>query len=143
MPAEAKKIRVLIVDDHAGMRDGIRAMIDTQPDLEVAGEAANGGDAVLQFKRLQPDVSLIDYNLPDICGADVIAAIRQEAPAARCLVITAVNDDNSIRRAFRAGALGYLHKDLLRRELLTAIRTIHAGRQYIPRDIADRLKQDV
>jgi DNA-binding NarL/FixJ family response regulator len=139
--AGVKKIQVLVIDDHAGMRDGIRAVINAQPDMEVAGEADNGDDAVLEFKRIKPDVSLIDYNLPVMCGADVIAAIRRETPAARCLVITALNDDQSITRALRAGALGYLHKDVLRRELLPAIRSVYKGQQYLSQDIAERLKK--
>lgn len=137
----AKKIRVLVIDDHAGMRDGLKAVINAQPDMEIAGEAENGEDAVLQFKRLQPDVCLIDFNLPLLCGADVITTIRQETPAARCLVISAVSDDNSIRRSFRAGALGYLHKDMLRRELLPAVRAVYAGQKYVPEDIARRLDE--
>jgi DNA-binding NarL/FixJ family response regulator len=139
--AGVKKIQVLVIDDHAGMRDGICAVINAQPDMEVVGEADNGEDAVLEFKRTKPDVSLVDYNLPVMCGADVIAAIRQEMPAARCLVITALNDDQSITRALRAGALGYLHKDVLRRELLPAIRSVYKGQQYLSQDIAQRLNK--
>jgi DNA-binding NarL/FixJ family response regulator len=141
MFAGAKKISVLIVDDHAGMRDGIRAVINAQPDMEVVGEADDGEKAILQFKQHRPDVSLVDFNLPIISGDNVIAAIHQEAPTARCLVISAVNDDCAIKRAFCAGALGYLHKDTMRRELLPAIRKIYTGNKYISKDIAARLKE--
>lgn len=142
MFGEVKKIRVLIVDDHAGMRDGIRAVLDTQPDMEVAGEASDGEEAVREFGRVRPDVSLVDFNLPKLSGPEVIVAIRAGTPEARCVIITAVNDDNCIRRAFDAGAVGYLHKDVLRRELLPAIRAVHAGRQYIPPEIAKRLRRE-
>ena len=142
MFGDVKKIRVLIVDDHAGMRDGIRAVIAAQPDMEVAGEAGDGEEAVREFGRVQPDVSLVDFNLPKMSGPEVIVALRAAVPEARCLIITAVNDDGSIRRAFDAGAMGYLHKDVLRRELLPAIRAVHAGQKYIPADIAMRLKRE-
>src|SRR4051812_16769379 len=123
------------------MRQGINALINTQPDMEVIGQAADGREAIEQFKSLRPDVSLVDFNLPVICGADVIKTIRAEFPGARCLVITAANDDDCIRRALCAGALAYLHKDMLRRELLPAIRAVYAGKQYIPQAIAERLKE--
>jgi DNA-binding NarL/FixJ family response regulator len=141
MSEDSNKIRILIVDDHLGMRDGIRALISTQPDMEVIGEAENGTDAILQYKKLHPDISLIDFNLPIICGADVIAGIRKEFPAARCLVITALTDDGCVRQSVYAGALGFLHKDRLRRELITAIRAIHRGQQYFPEDIMNQLKK--
>jgi DNA-binding NarL/FixJ family response regulator len=141
MFAGAKKIRVLIIDDHAGMRDGIKAVINAQTDMEVVGEAGDGENAILQFKQHQPDVLLVDFNLPIITGDEVIAAIRREKPTARCLVITAINDNSAIKRAFSAGALGYLHKDTMRRELLPAIRKIYTGNKYISKDIAARLKE--
>ena len=141
MSLDSNKIKILIVDDHAGMRDGIRAVINTQPDMEVIGEAENGADAILQFKRLHPDVSLVDFNLPIICGADVIAGVRKEFPTARCLVITAVTDTYCIRQSLSAGALGFLHKDRLRRELVAAIRAVHKGQQYFPEEIMSQLKK--
>lgn len=127
-----QKIRVLIVDDHAGMREGIGAMINGQSDMVVAGEAADGQDAVEKFKLLRPDVTIMDFNLPKVSGADVIKTIRAEFHQARFLVITAMNDDDCIRQALFAGAQSYLHKDMLRRELLSAIRAVHQGRQYLP-----------
>ena len=143
MSEDSNKIRILIVDDHAGMRDGVRALISTQPDMEVIGEAENGADAILQFKKLRPDVSLIDFNLPITCGADVIAGVRKEFPAAHCLVITAVTDDDCIRQSLSAGALGFLHKDRLRRELAAAIRAVHKGQQYFPEEIMNQLKNTI
>jgi DNA-binding NarL/FixJ family response regulator len=140
MFAGAKKIRLLIIDDHAGMRDGIRAVINAQSDMEVAGEAGDGEQAIVQFKRLRPDVSLVDLNLPLISGDKVIAAIRQEEPAARCLMITVATDVGVIKRSFSAGALGHLHKDMLRRELLLAIRQINQGQKYVSKEIAAQLK---
>jgi DNA-binding NarL/FixJ family response regulator len=141
MSAGLNKIKILIVDDHLVMRDGIRAVISAEKDMLVVGEAENGDEAILQFKQLRPDVSLVDYNLPTICGADVIDAVRKEFPAARCLVITALNGD-CLRRSISAGALGFLHKDMLRRELITAIRAIHDGQQYFPREIMNLMKKN-
>jgi two-component system, NarL family, response regulator len=137
-----QKIRVLVADDHAGMREGIGAMINGQSDMVVAGEAADGQDAVEKFKSFQPDVTIMDFNLPIVSGADAIKTIRAEFPEARFLVITAMNDDDCIRQALSAGARSYLHKDMLRRELLPAIRAVHQGRQYLPDQIAKRLKKD-
>lgn len=128
-----KKLRILLVDDHAGMREGIAAIINAQPDMLIIGEAADGREGVRQFKLLLPDISIIDFNLPVLCGVKVIRVIRQEFPTARFLVITAANDDDCIRQALCAGAQAYLHKDMLRRELLLAIRAVHRGEQYFPR----------
>jgi DNA-binding NarL/FixJ family response regulator len=139
MPAE--KIRVLIVDDHPGIREGVTAILNAQADMQVVGEAADGAEAIRQFKALQPDITLADVNLPVICGLEAMSVIRSEVPNARFIVITALSDDDFIQRAFRAGAQAFLHKDLLRRELLPAIRAVHEGRKYIPASIAARLKQ--
>jgi two-component system NarL family response regulator len=138
-----KKLRILIVDDHAGMREGIAAIIDAQPDMTVAGEAADGQEAIRQFKIIRPEIAIVDFNLPVLCGVAAIRAIRLEFPEPRFLVITAANDDDCIRQALCAGAQAYLHKDMLRRELLSAIRALRRGQQYIPQAIAERLKLDL
>jgi DNA-binding NarL/FixJ family response regulator len=135
-------IRVLVVDDHAGLREGITAVLNAQPDIVVAGEAKDGQEAIRRFRDLRPDVTLVDWNLPILSGEQVLWTLMPEFPEAHFIVITAVNDDDCIRRALSMGARAYLHKDLLRRELLLAIRGVHQGRRYIPESIADRLKMN-
>jgi len=122
------------------MREGIRAVVNAQPDMTVVGEARDGQEAIQRFRALQPDVSLLDWNLPIIRGEEVLATIRAEMPQARFIVVSALNDDNCIRQALSLGAQSYLHKDMLRRELLPAIRAVHDGQNYIPEAIAKRLK---
>src|SRR5262245_16652680 len=132
-----QKLRVLVVDDHAGMREGLSAVINAQPDMAVVGEASDGKEAIQQFKALQPDVSLLDWNLPIVQGEEVLTKLSTEFPNARFIVITAVSEDDCIRRALGLGAKAYLHKDMLRRELLPAIRAVHQGQRYLPDKIAN------
>jgi len=134
------RIRVLVVDDHPGMREGISAIINSQPDMVVIGEACDGAEAVRSFKETLPGVTLMDFNLPVICGLKALASIRAEFPQARVIVISAVLNDDQIQRALEAGAQAYLHKDMLRVELLPAVRAVHRGETYIPNAIAERLK---
>ena len=131
MHLAGEKISILIVDNHAGVREGIRAVINTQPDMVVVGEAKDGLEAVRQFKKLLPNVTVSDVNLPVICGIEAIAKIRAEFPLARFIVISALDDDDRINEAFAAGARAFLHKDKLRRELLPAIRAVHSGQRYV------------
>jgi len=138
---ERQQIRVFVVDDHAGMREGIAAVVNAQPDMTVVGEASDGKEAVERFRQVRPDVSLVDWNLPIICGEGVLATLSAEFPKARFIVITALNDGESVRRAFDRGAQAYLHKDSLRRELLPAIRAVHQGQKYITKDIAGEFKE--
>jgi DNA-binding NarL/FixJ family response regulator len=140
VPLETQRIRVLVVDDHAGMRDGISAMVNAQPDMVVAGLASNGQEAIEQFRALQPDVSLVDWNLPVIRGDEVIATLIKEFPKAPFIVITALNDSECIQRAMSLGAQAYLHKDMLRRELLAAIHAVIQGRKYFPEQAANLRK---
>lgn len=142
MLSNAGKIRVLVVDDHASMREGISAIVNAQPDMTIAGEAGDGEQAIERFRELRPDVAILDWNLPRIQGEQVLASLRSEFPAARFVVITALTEDERIRRALRLGAQSFLHKDMLRRELLSAIRAVHEGRQYLPAEIANRLKEN-
>ena len=141
MLTNAGKIRVLVIDDHIAMREGISALINTQTDMTVAGEASDGREAIEQFKNLQPDVSLVDWNLPKVRGEEVIASLLSEFPKARLIVITALDDGECIRRALNLGALAYLHKDTLRRELLPAIRAVLEGHQYLSEKVANQLKE--
>jgi two-component system NarL family response regulator len=132
----------LVVDDHAAMREGISALVNTQSDMIVVGEASDGREAIQRFRALQPDVSLVDWNLPVVRGEEVLTTLGKEFPQARFIVITALNDDDCLRRALQLGARAYLHKDMLRRELLPAIRAVHGGQQYLPGEIVNRLKDN-
>ena len=142
VPSETRQIGVFVIDDHAGMREGISAVVNAQTDMTVVGEAGDGQQAIERFRALQPDVSLVDWNLPVVRGEEVLTRLSAEFPKARFIVITALNDDDCIRRALSLGAQAYLHKDMLRRELLPAIRAVHQGQQYLPDKIANRLKQN-
>lgn len=126
------KTRILVVDDHAGMREGISAMVNAHPDMVVAAEASDGREAIERFRTCLPDVSIVDWNLPVVCGEEAIAAIIKEFPQARIIVITALNDDYCVQRAIELGAKSYIHKDMLRRELIPAIQAVHQGQRYFP-----------
>ncbi|MBI3450370.1 MAG: response regulator transcription factor [Acidobacteria bacterium] len=130
------KIRVLVADDHPVFRDGIRAIVNAESDLEVVAEASDGRDAVAKFKEHRPEVVLMDLRMPGLEGADAIAAILRVAPDARILVLTTFDGDEDIHRALRLGAKAYLLKDAFREEILEAIRAVHAGKKYIPPAVA-------
>lgn len=142
MPSEPAKIGILVVDDHAEMREGLTAVINAQPDMIVVGEAGNGEEAIQQFRNLRPDLALLDWNLPVLSGEEVLKTVRAEFPRARVIVISSLNDEDGVRQALRLGAQGYLHKDGLRRELIPAIRSIHQGQEYLPQQPSKRLKKD-
>lgn len=134
-------IRVLAVDDHAVVRDGIARLIATQPDIELIGEATDGREAVEQFRKHQPDVTLMDLQMPNMCGIDAIGAIRAEFPQARIIVLTTYAGDVQVIRALKAGAQGYLLKGSLRKELLETIRAVHAGQKRLTPEIAAEIAQ--
>ena len=131
--------RILIVDDHPVLRDGIAAIIAGQQDMVLAGEASNGAEALEQFRHLRPDVTLMDLQMPRMNGVDAIAAIRKEFSHARIIVLTTYAGEAQAMRALKAGAVGYLLKSALRLELLETIRSIHAGRRHIPPEIAQEI----
>ena len=134
-------IRILTVDDHELLRDGIAAVLEGETDMTVVGEATNGLEAVDRYRTLRPDVTLMDLQMPEMNGIDAIRAIRAEFPQARLIVLTTYDGDVLALRALRAGAAGYLLKTMLRRHLIDAIRAVHAGRKHIPGEIAVRMAE--
>ncbi|HEV7732201.1 MAG TPA: response regulator transcription factor [Candidatus Binatia bacterium] len=132
-------IRVLSVDDHPLLREGIAALVGNQDDMTLIGEAANGREAVEQFRVLRPDVTLMDLQMPEMSGIDAIIAIRAECPDARIIVLTTYAGDVLARRALKAGAQAYVLKGLVRKELLDTIRAVHAGKKRIHPDVATEL----
>jgi DNA-binding NarL/FixJ family response regulator len=129
-------IRILTVDDHPILREGIAAILGAQEDMQLVAEANNGRDAVDQFRTHRPDVTLMDLQMPQMNGIDAIRAIRKEFPGARIIVLTTYSGDAQAARAFEAGAFGYLLKSMLRKELIETIRTVHGGRKRVPPEIA-------
>jgi DNA-binding NarL/FixJ family response regulator len=134
-------IRILIVDDHPLLREGIISLVGKQTDMRIVGEASNGKEAFQLFKQRTPDVTLMDLRLPETDGIDVMTAILREFPDAKFIVLTTFSGDAQVLRALKAGARGYLLKDMLRKELLEAIRTVHAGRKRIPAEIAAQIAE--
>src|SRR6266581_1552998 len=139
--SEHAAIRILSVDDHPVLQQGIAAMIHSQPDMELVAEARNGREAAERFREHHPDVTLMDLRLPDMNGIDAIIAIRKEFPDARIIVLTTFEGDAEIQRALEAGARAYLLKSMTPRELLDGIRQVHAGKKRIPPEIAARLAE--
>jgi DNA-binding NarL/FixJ family response regulator len=138
-----RTIRILAVDDHPVFREGLTTIIASQSDMALAGEAANASDAVSQFKRLRPDVTLLDLRLPGADGVEALAAIREESARARVIVLTTSDSDGAIQQALRAGAAAYVLKSMPKHELLEVIRAVHRGRRYIPADVAARIAEHV
>ena len=131
MSAEASQIRVLSVDDHALVRDGVAGLIGVQSDMVVVGEACTGREAIQQFRALRPDVTLMDLQMPEMNGIEALIAIRNEFPDARVIVLTTYAGDVQILRALKAGAQAYLLKNTLHKELLDTIRAVHAGKKML------------
>jgi DNA-binding NarL/FixJ family response regulator len=129
-------VRVLVVDDHAVVREGIAAMLAREPDLEFVGEASNGLEALEGFRRLRPDIVLLDLQLPGMSGIEVLTQLRQEHLEARVIILTTYEGDVTAVRALKAGACGYLLKSSLHRELYGAIAAVHAGRRYVLAEVA-------
>lgn len=137
------KIRVFLADDHAVVRKGLETLIDTRDDMEVVGVASDGEEAVQQVAQLQPDVILLDIQMPRKTGVEAIGLIKAANPDARILVLTSFSEDETVFGAIRAGALGYVLKDSLPRELIQAIRNVHEGRSFLHPDIALRVIQEL
>jgi DNA-binding NarL/FixJ family response regulator len=125
------QIRILVVDDHALVRQGIAVLVGTQPDMTLAAEASNGREAIQQFRTHRPDVTLMDLQMPEMNGLDAIVAIRGEFPDAKIVVLTTYKGDVQILRSVKAGAQGYLLKNTFHKELVETIRAVHAGRKAL------------
>ena len=138
-----RQIRILAVDDHPLLREGIAAVLQGEPDMVLIGEATNGEEAVRNYRQHRPDVTLMDLQMPGISGIEAITAIRSEFPGARFIVLTTYQGDVQALRALKAGASGYLLKSMLRKDLLETIRMVDAGKRKIPPEIAAELADHV
>ncbi len=136
-------ITLMIVDDHPLMRDGLGAILSLEEDIRVVAEVGTGAQAVSAYREQRPEVVLMDLLLPDMSGADAIEQICSSSSDARIIVLTSVGGDEQIYRALEAGARGYLFKDMLRADLLLAIRAVHAGRRHIPAQVGSRLAENL
>jgi DNA-binding NarL/FixJ family response regulator len=139
MQSPPSLIRILTVDDHPLLRKGIAALVNGEPDLKLVAEASNGNEAIEAFRTHRPDVTLMDLQMPEMDGIDAIGCIRREFPEARIIVLTTYSGDTQVLRALRAGARGYILKGHVHKELLDAIRAVHAGQKRIPPEIAAQL----
>jgi DNA-binding NarL/FixJ family response regulator len=141
MRGDASPIRILVVDDHQLIRIGIATLLLPEPDMQLVGEASNGREAIGKFRECQPNVTLMDLQMPEMSGFDAIIAIRQEFPEARIIVLTTYTGDVQALRAIKAGAQAYLLKGLLYKELLQTIRAVHAGHKAVSPDIAAQIAE--
>ena len=141
MSSDQAPIRILTVDDHRLIRQGIAGLVAVESDMRVVAEATNGREALQQFRAYRPDITLMDLQMPEMNGLDAISAIRGEYPEARIIVLTTYSGDVQALRALRAGARAYLLKDALDKELLDAIRAVHAGRKAVSPEVSFQLAE--
>ena len=139
--SDQARIRVLCVDDHPLLREGIAAIISNQPDMLLLAQASTGCEAIQKYREHQPDVTLMDLRLPDMSGIDSLIAIRAEFPEARIIMLTTYEGDVEIQRALGAGARGYMLKSMPPRDLVEGIRGVHAGKKRIPQEVANQLAE--
>jgi len=141
MSTDPSLIRVLAVDDHPMLREGIASLLGSQSDMKLVAEASTGREALEQFRKHRPDLTLMDLQMPDMDGVEAMSAICSEFPQARFIVLTTYRGDVQVLRALKAGARAYLLKSLLRKELLDTIRAVHAGQKRIPSEVAAELAE--
>jgi DNA-binding NarL/FixJ family response regulator len=139
--SDLASIRVLSIDDHPLLRQGIAAIINSQPDMLLVAEAANGSEGIREFRAHQPDVTLMDLRLPDMSGIDTMIAIRTEFSGARIIMLTTFEGDVEVQRALEAGARGYVLKSMPPKELVEVIRQVHAGKKRVPAELAAQLAE--
>ena len=141
MSAGTSQIRILAVDDHPIVRQGIAGLVGIQSDMVLVGEASNGRDAIQQFRTHQPDITLMDLQMPEMSGIDSLIAIRNESPNAKVIVLTTYAGDTQILRALKAGAQAYLLKNTLHKELLETIRTVHIGKKTLSPEVSYQIAE--
>jgi DNA-binding NarL/FixJ family response regulator len=139
--SEPQPIRILSVEDHPVFREGLSTIIGSQPDMRLVAQAANAVEALVEFRRHRPDITLMDLRLPGSDGIDLLVTLRGEFADARIIMLTTTDGDGEIQRAMRAGASAYVLKSVPKNELLMAVRSVHAGRRYVPPEVAARLAE--
>lgn len=141
MTVDPKPIRIVSVEDHPVFREGVRAIIGSQPDMLLVAQACNAVEAVAEFRRHRPDITLMDVRLPGTSGTDALITIRGEFPQARVIMLSSSDGDGEIQRALRAGAAAYILKSMPKNELLAVIRSVHSGGRHVPPEVAVRLAE--
>lgn len=139
--AQVKQIRILSVEDHPVFRQGLATIIETEPDMVLVAQAANGVEAIAEFRRHRPDITLMDLRLPGTNGTDILIAIRGEFPDARIIMLSSSDSDGEIQRALRSGAAGYVLKSMAQDDLLAVIRSVHSGKRQVPAEVAALLAE--